>query len=276
MRARTAESSARWCPVPLLRGTNCLLLINDLAVWKMADQLEQVEVALAALVNEAGGPDAVITPRGWQHMGLVIIDAVYSLQADYDTVVMPMLKRYCDAAPDLDWVTVDDPSRAEHDAKRLIEFLGPMDVERRCEIFNRQIGPGTARTGRPGRLKAEIVVDVAGVLVDHNAGTVDKFAIASVDCPQLKAEFLRIPGVGIACWKYMLNLSKVEAIKPDTMVLRWLDQTLGFTPTPSDGAVLIEAATVRLQDRGLKVTIRQIDHLVWRKASGRSLTAAER
>jgi hypothetical protein len=30
----------------------------------MADQLEQVEVALAALVDEAGGPDAVITPRG--------------------------------------------------------------------------------------------------------------------------------------------------------------------------------------------------------------------
>ena len=242
----------------------------------MADQLEEVALALAALVQEAGGPDAVITPRGWQHMGLVIIDAVYSLQADYDTVVLPMLKRYCDTAPDLDWLTADGPLHGEHDAKTLIEFLGPMEVERRCEILNRQIGPGTARNGRPGKLKAEIVVEVAGVLVDHNAGTVDKFAIAGVDDPQLKAEFLWIPGVGIACWKYMLNLSKVEAIKPDTMVLRWLDQTLGSTPTPSDGAALIEAATARLQDRGLKVTIRQIDHLVWRKASGRSLTEAER
>ncbi len=60
-----AEELKPWWPVPFLRGTNCLLLINDLAVWKMADQLEQVEVALAALVDEAGGPDAIIILRDW-------------------------------------------------------------------------------------------------------------------------------------------------------------------------------------------------------------------
>lgn len=69
----------------------------------------------------------------------------------------------------------------------------------------------------------------------------------------------------------MLNLSAVEVSKPDTMVLRWLRDVIGNNLDDVAGAALIEGTTEQLQDEGLPVTVRQIDHLVWRKASGRPL-----
>lgn len=206
------------------------------------------------------------TPR------LVIIDAVYSLRADYDTVVTPLLKRYCDAAPDLNWSTAGSATGSEHDVQRLIQFLEPMPLDDRCNILNRHIGPGTARHGSPGVLKAEIVVQVAHVLGQHRVVSRIDFINAVTADPQLEWAVRSIPGVGFACWKYMLNLSGAEVSKPDTMVLRWLKETLGTTPNTEVAASLIENATKQLQaDDKLPVTVRQIDHLIWRKASKRTL-----
>ncbi len=70
----------------------------------------------------------------------------------------------------------------------------------------------------------------------------------------------------------MLSLSGVEISKPDTMILRWLREVTGEASTPTDAGALIEMATARLQAGGMDVTVRQVDHLVWRKASGRPLT----
>lgn len=237
----------------------------------MADYLDATTSAIEALVAEAGGVDRLITPRGWPHLGLVIIDAVFSLQADYDTMVQPLLERYCDAAPDISWATALVPPPPEHDARRLLEFLGPMTLGERCNLLTSHVGPGTAKGGRAGYRKAQIVVDVARILVDNEAVTRGDFAAAAVADPGLEWKVRRVPGVGFACWKYMLNLSGVEVSKPDTMVLRWLREVIGVTPDAVAGATLIEGATVRLQDEGLPVTVRQVDHLVWRKASGRPL-----
>jgi hypothetical protein len=240
----------------------------------VGDLLAKTEEAIDALIAEAGGVDRLITPRGWPHLGVAIIDAVFSLQTNYDTVVKPLLKGYCDAAPGLSWATVSDEPRREHDAQRLIDFLERVPLEQRTSILNRQIGPGTATQGRQGVPKAQIVVDVAHVLVQRGVVTRADFAAAAVAAPQLQWAVRRVPGVGFACWKYMLNLNGVEVSKPDTMVLRWLRAVTGTAPDSTNGAALIEGAARRLQDKGSAVTVRQVDHLVWRKASGRPLGRA--
>lgn len=241
----------------------------------MDSDLEMATTAVKALIDDAGGPDQLITPRGWPHLGLAIIDAVYSLQADYDTVVTPLLKRYCDAAPGLQWTTASSPRGPEHDAQRLIEFLEPMELEDRCNILNRQIGPGTAKRGLPGVPKAEIVVQVAHVLMQHGVISRADFTEAVFTDPQLEWAVRRVDGVATACWKYMLSLSGIEVSKPDTMVLRWLAEVTGRTPSTTAGASLLENATKQLQEEALPVTVRQVDHLVWRKASGRALNRSE-
>jgi len=237
----------------------------------MADHLDATTSAIEALIAEAGGVDRLITPRGWPHLGLVIVDAVFSLQADYDSVVKPLLEHYCDAAPDITWATASVPPPPEHDARHLHEFLEPMTLEERCNLLTSHVGPGTAKGGRAGYRKAQIVVDVARILVDNQAVSRANFAAAAVANPGLEWKVRRVPGVGVACWKYMLNLSGVEVSKPDTMVRRWLRDVIGVTPDAVAGTALIEDATERLQDDGMNVTVRQVDHLVWRKASGRPL-----
>ena len=240
----------------------------------MRPDLRQVTAAIEVLVNETGGVERLVTPRGWPHLGLVIVDAVFSLQADYDTVVVPILQKYCDAAPDLDWGRALSSDGLEHDAQRLIDFLEPISLAERSKILNRQIGPGTAGKGRTPYRKAQIVVDVARTLVASGVLSRADFIATATRDSGLEWSVRRVPGVGFACWKYMLNLSGVEASKPDTMVLRWLGDVIGVAPSQKAGTALLEEATRHLQEKWPDLTIRQVDHLVWRKASGRSLTDA--
>lgn len=231
--------------------------------------------AVERLIDDAGGVANLITPRGWPHLGLVIIDACWSLRSNYDTVVTPLLASYCDAAPDLTWATAGEPPHAEHDAQRLIDFLGPIPLEARYTILNRNVGPGTvnrrADGTTKGKPKAEIVVEVAQILVEEGVVTRADFVEAAPANPGLQWRVRQVPGVGFACWKYLLSLSGVEVAKPDVMVLRWLAEATGGPQSDAAGAALIESATRDLQTRGIDVTVRQVDHLVWRKASGRSL-----
>lgn len=226
---------------------------------------------LENLIHEAGGPASLITPRGWPHLGLVIVDATFSLRSNYDTVVQPLLKRYC-AAVGLAWENAGNSSATEHDATALVDALESWSRNRQHQILNKQIGPGTANRGRPGVRKVDIAIQVARTLQTHRADTVARFAAAAQTNPDIKNDIMGVAGVSTAFWKYLLNLSGVEAVKPDTMVLRWLHQVVGEPVNAAHGASLIEDATRHLQVRWPHLTIRQVDHLVWRKASGRSLT----
>lgn len=237
----------------------------------MGDHVETVVAGISDLVGEAGGVDRLATPRGWSHMGLVIVDAVFSLQAPYDSVVKPLLARYCGAAPGISWVGINAQT-PEHDAEDLVDFLGAKTLEQRYGVLNRQIAPGTARGHRVGIPKADTVVAVARVMVDHGSTTRDGFVLSATRDSSLEKAVRKVPGVGYACWTYMLSLSGVEVSKPDTMILRWLREVTGEASTPTDAGALIEIATARLQAGGMDVTVRQVDHLVWRKASGRPLT----
>lgn len=152
----------------------------------MSDHLDATTLAIATLVAEAGGVDRLITPRGWPHLGLVIIDAVFSLQAGYDSTVRPLLERYCDAAPDITWVTASVPPPPEYDARHLLEFLEPMPLGERCNLLTPHVGPGTAKGGRHGYRKAQGVVDVARILVDNEAITCADFAAAALADPGLE------------------------------------------------------------------------------------------
>jgi hypothetical protein len=240
-------------------------------VADLPEDLKQAAAALEALVIGAGGVNRVITPRGWPHLGIAILDAVFSLQTNYDSVVRPLLVRYCEAAPGLTWLMANVPPPPEHDARRLLEVLESMTEENRFRVLNRQIGPGTSKGGADGHPKGDMVVEVARKLVNRGVVSRTDFVAAAASDPGLEREIRKVEGLGFACWKYLLNLSGVEVSKPDTMVLRWLDATTGAKQTQRSGAALIENATELLRERGLPVTIRQMDHLVWRKVTNRPL-----
>lgn len=230
------------------------------------DPQQKVTEALRSLVDQAEKEGALITPRGYSHLGIAVLDAVFSLRSRYDSVVVPMLKRYCEAAG-LDWSNLDSVE-PEHGAQALVGFLGPKSTEQRCEILTKHVAPGT------NTRKADLCVEIAQVLIDNGVDTDTPLAIVLEESPDLEWKIRKLPGVGPAAWRYLLNLSKVEKVKPDTMIVRWVSEVVGEAVGQKEAARLIEVAAAELQGQGADPSVRTLDHLVWRKQSKRPLTAA--
>lgn len=239
-------------------------MIDDMT--QTSDPQQKVTEALRALVDRAEKEGALITPRGYSHLGIAILDAVFSLRSRYDSVVVPMLKRYCEVAG-LDW-TNRDSVQPEHGAKALVDFLGPKSTEQRCEILTKHVAPGT------NTRKADLCVEIAQVLIDNGVDTHTSLAVVLEESPALEWKVRELPGVGPAAWRYLLNLSKVEKVKPDTMIVRWVSEVVGSAVGQKAAARLIETAAAEIKGEGAGPSVRTLDHLVWRKQSKRPLTAA--
>jgi len=230
-----------------------------------SDPQQMVTEALRSLVDEAEAEGVLITPRGYSHLGIAILDAVFSLRSRYDSVVVPTLKRYC-AVTGLDWSDLD-AVQPEHGAQALIDFLGPKSTAERCGILTKHVAPGT------NKRKADLCVEIAQVFVDNGVDTHASLAVVLKESPDLEWKIRSLAGVGPAAWRYLLNLSKVEKVKPDTMIVRWVSEVLGETVGQKEAARLIEVAAAEIQGQGADPSVRTLDHLVWRKQSKRSLTA---
>jgi hypothetical protein len=231
-----------------------------------SDPQQKVTEALRSLIEEAEAQGALITPRGYSHLGIAILDAVFSLRSRYDSVVVPTLKRYCKAAG-LDWSDLD-AVQPEHGAQALVDFLGPKSTEERCKILTKHVAPGT------NTRKADLCVDISRLLVDKGVDTHTSLAVVLEESPDLEWEIRELPGVGPAAWRYLLNLSKVEKVKPDTMIVRWVSEVLDETVEQKEAARLIEVAASEIQGQGVDPSVRTLDHLIWRQQSKRPLTAA--
>jgi hypothetical protein len=232
----------------------------------MTDPAPRLDSALRSLIADAGGAEKLVVPRGYPHLGLAIVDAVFSLRANYDSTVVPILRRYCSRAETISWEERFDETVPEHGTPALLQVLGPMSSSDRCELLNRQVAPGTSKR------KAEVVVEVALVLAELGIDGHQDLASSVRESKVAERAVLSIAGIGPAAWRYLLNLSRIERSKPDTMVERWIGKVTTTKPSQEEAARALEAAVDALQLEGVDVTVRAIDHLVWRAASGRDLT----
>jgi hypothetical protein len=223
-----------------------------------------VASALLDVIDSAGGAASIEAPRGYPHLGLVITDSVFSLRARYGTVI-GAVDHVCRVVPRL------QPSRArfedgvaEFGADDLLEKLAGLSSDELVAFFgNRQLAPGTSNS------KAETVRSVAEVLVRDGVCKEPDLVARSQDLA-LERAVRRVPGFGVAAWRYLLSLSRVERVKPDTMITRWIAEALEpIGATASDPGRLLEDATERINASGTTISVRAVDHLVWRRQSGR-------
>jgi len=199
-------------------------------------------------------------PPGWPNsLALCVLDAVWSLGSTYKTVVFPILDRYGDhrraqgAAPEkdsgVDLIRVFD------------EVGGPRGFA--DKIGNHR--PAHTKPGAP--MKAASVRQAAQVLAQHGVTTTaDLVAAVALPHQPLKAAWHRVPGNGVASWRYLLMLAGDEHIKPDRMVHRFVANALG---AEERGLTMVRAADALAasavhQEVGLRV----LDHTVWLYQSG--------
>ncbi len=234
--------------------------------------LDRLADALESLVGEAGGVEWLYKPAGYRHLGLAILDSMLSLRLRYSSTSR-RLEHYCGLVDELDWKALENPG-VEHDAERLVSVLRNLPPTDQDAIFGQLKAPGTRRPRR------EVVIELADILLSMDPPVrrqKDFQHAVDADYHQVAARVMGISGVGSAAWRYLINLNRLQAAKPDTMVVRWVRGVLPDNARPCTSASsigkLFEDTVTHLAERGnLALDIRTADHLVWRKESGRSIS----
>jgi hypothetical protein len=207
--------------------------------------------------------DLELVPRTrvWTSLTFCILDAVWSIGAHYDRIVVPVVGAVATAAG------VPQATAAVHDAPAddsypLDQFLADyQDPGALAAVTNRQ------RTStRSGILKADASLRYADVLRSHgitsrsdaSAASADEVRVAEVD-----ARLARIPGDGVRRGYFWMLVGDDHRVKPDRMVLRFLHRY----GVPADAAAareVLAGLAVELTDGTREVTPWMIDHAIWR------------
>ncbi|MFJ8030349.1 hypothetical protein [Streptomyces sp. NPDC096032] len=206
-----------------------------------------------------------IKPRGprWAHTTLCVLDAVFSIMANYDRHTVPTCQRY--AA----WAGIPTPlaygtDLPVHDERQLRELATHIQT---CgdAVFATQILQNSQRTWANPRapLKVVAVRRYAEILISNGIETLadaneiltepDKLKIVERDLATVSGH-----GSGARLAYLWMLLGNDRRIKPDRMVLRWLYAVLKRAVCTSAAIRLITEAAVRLG-----CTPWELDHAIW-------------
>lgn len=206
--------------------------------------------------------------RRWVSVSFCVLDAVYSIGAHYDNHVVPVVSR---VAADLG---VDSPSVAMSvpesvDPVPLDAFL---DRYRSTEVLLETTKNMQNTSTRGGIRKAEAVRRYAEILRDHGVQDLGDARILLQDPARLaavEAGLRKVPGEGqwgIRRGYLWMLIGNQEMVKPDRMVLRWLDRH-GVTVSVDNARILLKNIAVDLSgEMGRHVTPWEVDHAIWNAA----------
>jgi hypothetical protein len=210
-------------------------------------------------------PDLTVTTPEifYAHLPLCVIDSVFSIGVLYEGV-KNTVHRFCSY--------YDIPQKAPKDgvlpSKRtqlstsdIISSIGDSTPKFLAEkVFeNRQ------RTSvKNGILKADAVVQFLSILKDFN---VEYFQDVDKVINNKSFEFCiqNIPGQtsGISLRYFFMLAGNENFIKPDRMVIRFLQEATGKLYRPTECHDFLIAVTEELNKKGYEITPRKLDSLIW-------------
>lgn len=201
----------------------------------------------------------------YAHLSLTLIDAIFSLGAQYESTRATVL-RYAHATGLTPFRTSVDawPSPAE---QQPVDALLTQYRERGLEVMRAEVLNNRQRTSTHASAitKAEAVCQAAELLVAYQVHYFQDLPKIR-DNPAFAHDFRTIPGqtpgTGLAYW-WMLTGSD-RHIKPDRMVIRLMESALGRQGlSPQDAQCLAEDALSLLKPRFPTLTLRQMDYVMW-------------
>lgn len=220
------------------------------------DEVGRVVVAAGQLALKPRGPR-------WAHASLCVLDAVFSINAHYERHTVPTCYRY--AA----WAGISVPLSGSAqlpvpDEQPLQDFV--THIQNHGEAaFSSEVLQNRQRTraNREATSKAEAARQYAEILVSHGVGALADASVLLADLDKLKTvegDLTRVAGHGSgARLAYLWMLFGDDSrIKPDRMVLRWLQVVLQRTVTTAQATGLITEAAARL-----RCTAWELDHAIW-------------
>jgi hypothetical protein len=133
-----------------------------------------------------------------------------------------------------------------------------------ARLGNRQLVPGGS-----GTLKVDAVIETAARLVNEHLNSADEIrSAARKDSWGVRRIMQATNGVGPATSNYFLMLLGVEGVKADTMVIGFVERSLGRPSSQTKIEQLMVAAA-----EALRCTPIRLDHAIWRHESDRRRNA---
>jgi NTP pyrophosphatase (non-canonical NTP hydrolase) len=196
------------------------------------------------------------TPQGYRSsLALCVMDSIWSLGIRYRTVEK-VLDRYLKARG---FAGLEDAQSCLDGPRALLDWsLGSKSPEGHSEAFAVAVQNWNRTSSSNGVLKADAVLQACRLLDSMGIdSTQDLLAQSDVVEPRWRSE-VKGQASGIS-WKYLLMLAGQSGVKPDRMVLRFMQRMGAGVDTSPDEFVL---AIVKHIDReGIDATA--VDYRIW-------------
>jgi len=199
-----------------------------------------------------------ITPAGYGHLSLALVDAVYSIRSRY-TAVERIVAAYCAASGTAcrAFAAQTEHGFVEHGLDYLLDQAGTEHGE---ALTDRLFGGSRSRTA--GRLKADVCVEAARRLRAVSVTCIPDLRERADDA-EVRHAWTGVHGLGWVTWQYFCALAGIDHFKPDVMLMRFAAETLGRYVSPAETDALLSRAFEELQPSYPGLTKRALDHTIW-------------
>jgi hypothetical protein len=229
------------------------------AAGRVPAQTDAAEVgALGARCREVLGPvESWVAPARYPDgLALCVLDSVWSLNVRYGSVTA-VLGRYRE---------IRKRNGAVADRDGLAQLMSVIEGCGDAAGFADAVANRQRTSTRGGILKAEAVLRCSRGLID--VGMVGIADLNDADADRLCAAehaWRAVPGQrsGIS-WLYLRMLAGAQEVKPDRMIIRFVEAAIGRVPSAGEAAELVTATA-----QALRVDLCGLDHRIWRYQSGR-------
>lgn len=191
----------------------------------------------------------------YKHLPICVIDSVFSIGVKYE-IVENTINRFCE------YYKIDKFSNSEE--LTTSDFLKLMK-ESSIKELTENIYQNRQRTStRSGILKSEAIILFLEVLQKFK---IEKLSDVGkiITSEQFEIEIKKIPGQnsGISLTYFFMLAGSDELIKPDRMIVRFLENISGEKVSLNDCQLILFEVTNELKKCGFKITPKKLDNLIW-------------
>lgn len=216
--------------------------------------IEKVETFCSA--QFADKKDFVLQAEyNYGHLPLCAIDSVFSIGVRYEGV-QNVIKRFCD------YYKIDRfSSKNELTTTDILVLIEQMSI---IELTEKVFQNRQRTSANNGILKSEAVLLFLRVLRKfkvENFSDIEKI----INSEQFENEIKKIPGQksGISLKYFFMLAGSDDLIKPDRMILRFLENITGQKLSLNNCQLILTAVTERLKNKGFNITAKKLDNLIW-------------
>lgn len=213
------------------------------------------EFDIQAVIDELGDPTTWSRPTGYKSsLALCVMDSIWSLGIKYKTVENVLDRYLIDRG-----LTGLAQSQLSNDSPRdFLLWCETFGGHNDHELVAERLDNRNKTSSINGVLKASAVVKACELLAHEGIDTTESLMLSA---EVFKQKWLyEIPGQrsGIS-WKYLLMLAGSPGVKPDRMVIRFMEHHL--VPASLEADEFVNELLVAINDSSITAT--DVDHRIW-------------